>query len=72
VFKELEWSKERLDQVIKPFVKCKVVYIKQSKKGMSIAYWERIQGELEPVQAVKELSDEDKLNESNKQLRNKP
>lgn len=47
IIKELGWEKEKIDQVLKPFINNRMIIAKQTKKGMSIAYWERIQDELD-------------------------
>ena len=69
VLKELGWTKEHMDLVIKPFIKNRMIISKHSKKhGMSIAYWERVADELEPKNDS-EISDEEKLEALNKQIK---
>ena len=65
---ELGWDKERMDSVMKPFLHNKMILTKQTKKGMSIAYWERVKDEIELQEQNVELSDENKFNNLNKQL----
>ena len=68
VAKELEWDKAKIDQVLKPFIQNRMIIAKSNKKGMSIAYWERIKEELEPKLLEKDISDDEKLELLNKQI----
>jgi len=69
VTKELGWDKAKIDQVLKPFIHNRMVIAKQTKKGLQIAYWERIKESLEPKNNTDELSEDEKLEQLNKQIR---
>ncbi len=64
----LGWDKDKIDSTLKPFIQNRMIIAKQTKEGMSLAYWERVGNELESKNDA-EMSDEEKLEVLNKQIK---
>lgn len=69
ITKSLGWDKEKIDRILKPFIQNRMIIAKQTKEGMSIAYWERVKEVLELKTSSPIASDDEKLNLLNKQIK---
>lgn len=47
ILKELGWSIDKLENILKPFLDNKIVLIKRDENGAYLGYWERVDNKKE-------------------------